>query len=81
MRFYEVQSVMKQLAIPYTEYDYKTTIINARRKSYTSINEMCSLSYINLICTNNSNGLDPRDQLWEKLLEEYHKAPLNLYNF
>ncbi|CAF1065631.1 unnamed protein product [Adineta steineri] len=81
MRFYEVQSVMKQLAIPYTEYHYKTTIINARGKSYTSINEMCSLSYINLICTNNSNGLDPRDQLWEKLLEEYHKAPLNLYNF
>ncbi|CAF4432253.1 unnamed protein product, partial [Adineta steineri] len=29
MRFYEVQSVMKQLAIPYTEYDYKTTIIYA----------------------------------------------------
>jgi hypothetical protein len=39
------------------------------------------VSYTNLTCNNDTNGLDPRDQLWEKLLEEFYINSSNLYRF
>ncbi|CAF4294675.1 unnamed protein product, partial [Rotaria sp. Silwood2] len=84
-RFYLGQAVIKQLAdelnISYYSYDYRRSVIKARGLFHTSINQMCSTSYINLTCTDNSNGLNSVDQLWNKLMEEYHRNASNLYNF
>jgi hypothetical protein len=58
-----MKKLTDELEISYSKYDYKTTSINARGKLYTSVNAMCSLSYKNVIGTNDTNGLDSRDQL------------------
>ncbi|UJR17156.1 hypothetical protein I4U23_004052 [Adineta vaga] len=85
MRFYEKQPVVKQLVdelnISYYQYDYQTTMIKARGKFYTSYNEMCSKSYTDLVCTDDTNGFNVQDQLWNKLLEEYGKNSFNSYQF
>ncbi|CAF1022288.1 unnamed protein product [Rotaria sp. Silwood1] len=84
-RFYLDQAVIKQLAdelnIFYYSYDYRRGLNKARRIFYISINQMCSRSYINLTCTDDSNGLNSVDQLWNKLMEEYHRNTSSLYNF
>ncbi|CAF1612455.1 unnamed protein product, partial [Adineta ricciae] len=85
MRFYANQPVVKQLIdelnISYYQYDYQTTLIKTRGKFYTSYNEMCSKSYTNLDCTDDSSGMNAQDQLWVKLLEEYGKNPASSYNY
>jgi hypothetical protein len=84
-RFYDVQPVIKQLAdelnVSYYRYDYQIFLIKARGKFYTSYNEMCSGSYIGLNCTDDSNGFNAQDQIWNKLIEEYQKNASNLYRF
>ncbi len=64
-RFYPGQTVIKQFAdelnISYSLYNYQTSLIKARGKLYTSINKMCSKSYINLTCTDDSNGFNSQD--------------------
>ena len=84
-RFFPGQAVIKQLAdelnISYSLYKYQTSLIKARGKFFTSINQMCSTSYTNLTCTNDANGLNANAQLWKKLLDEYLRNSSNLYNF
>lgn len=85
LRFYEVQAVIKKLAdelqIPYVAYDYQTSLIKSRGQRYTSVNTMCSTSFLNLTCTDDTDGLNAADQLWFKLIEEYRKNPSYLYRF
>ncbi|CAF4115523.1 unnamed protein product, partial [Adineta steineri] len=66
MRFHENQPVVKQLMdelnISYYRYDYQNFLIKARGRFYTSYNEMCSKSYVELNCTDDSNGLNAHEQ-------------------
>lgn len=84
-RFYEAQSVVKQLVdelnISYHRYDYQTALIKARGRFYTSYNTMCSSSYVDLNCTDDADGYNAQDQLWVKMMDEYNRSPLNLYRF
>ncbi|UJR18114.1 hypothetical protein I4U23_005014 [Adineta vaga] len=85
IRFYKGQPVMKELIdelnITYYPYDYQTQLIKARGQLYTSYNEMCTKSYVNLTCTDDSDGNNPPDQLWLKLLDAYETNPKDLYKY
>ena len=84
-RFFDGQPVIKQLAdeleIPYYRYDYQTNIIKARGKLYASYSEMCSASYVNLTCNDDANGYSAVDQLWVRLINEYHRNKSSLYQY
>ena len=85
LRFYESQPVIKELAdeleIPYYQYDYQTSLIKARGRWFNSVNEQCAESYMNLNCTDSSDGLNAADQLWAKLLDEYQKDKSKLDSY
>jgi len=85
IRFYENQPIINQLAdelnISSHSYSYGSNLIKSRGRFFSSYEDMCSTSFVDMNCSDDADGNHVQDQIWLKMLDEFERNPSNLYRF